>query len=1107
MEGRNTMGERNEMFGRLLRGAINSIAAYEGKTAAAVEDEVGEQIGLTGMTLQRYKAGHLPPDVRTVEVLAQAGVRRGFLGREWLQRFLGAARYPNPEALLAQLVEGSVEAPAPGALLGANLPTGTVTFLFTDIEGSTQLWERHPQAMSEALAWHDRVLRAAVEAAGGQVVKTTGDGLLAAFPTALAGVLAAVAAQRALQRGPAGSERSCWEAVGGLRVRMGLHTGSAEARAGDYYGASVNRAARLMAAGHGGQILLSQVSQELVCDELPPNTTLYDLGTHRLKDLYRPEHIFQLIVPDLPGDFPRLHTLEGRPTNLPAQPNPLIGRDADAALVVAWLRSDARLVTLTGVGGTGKTRLGLQVAADLLDDFRDGVFLVQLAPITDPELVAPAIAQVLQIKTEGDQDVTARLKSVLRDKQTLLVLDNFEQVIAVAPLVSELLAAAAGLKVLVTSRERLHLSGEHDFPVPPLALPPLARPGGGRAPAIQADALQALSQYAAVTLFIQRALAVRPDFQITVENAPTVAELCVRLDGLPLAIELAAARLRLFTPEGLLTRLTSRLAWLTGGPRDLPARQQTLRATIDWSYQLLSPQEQTLFARLAVFQGGCSLAAAEAICNPEGDFPLLDGLLSLVDKSLLRQATPPTDADAEPRFLMLETIREYATEKLLAAGEAPTLRTRHLNFFAQFAEEVELRLRSAAYAAWLPVCDLEQDNVRVALEWALQGGSLRVEAGLQLGGAWGVYWCQRWRYREGQSWLSDLLAQPEGSGVNRVRAKALWQLGTMSRILGDYATARTSLEASEVLSRALQDKHLLARTLHALAVLAYCEGDYTRQQALILESVSLYAEVGDRWDVTQALYGLAMAASALGDLEAARDHYLEALTIFRELDVAGGIGDTLANLAHLAMLTGNEQAAMDYSHESLAHARRTDDPPTIAFALGGLGDLASTQRESAQAIKWYSESLALVRGLDHPGWLANNVLRLGRAHFQQGDLAQAQTCYLEGLALFQTYNSQRDGLRLGLFSMAELAHAQAQMYRAARLLGAAATLPLPRPTELLPPWAQAYERIPASVRAALPEPEFTAAWEEGQAVSLAEAIAAALDPAAWTEPPRPHPRH
>ena len=596
-------------------------------------------------------------------------------------------------------------------------PSGTVTFLFTDIEGSTRHWEQQPQAMSNALLRHDAIMRNAIEANGGYIFKTIGDAFCAAFPTAPQALQAALDAQRAL------AAEQWPEMTGPVQARMALHTGSAEERGGDYFGPPVNRVARLLSAGHGGQTLLSEISSGLVRDVLSPGVTLRDMGEHRLKDLAQTEQIFQVLGPGLPSEFAPLKTLDNHPNNLPLQLTPFIGREKEVETVTErLLRPEVRLLTLTGPGGTGKTRLALQAAAELAEEFEQGVFFVDLAPITDPGLVGSEIAQALGVQEAPGRPISDTLKEHLRDRRMLLVLDNFEQVVQAAALVPQLMQAAPDIKFVATSRIRLQVRGEHEYSVSPLALPRRKPP----------PTIEQWTQYDAVCLFIERALALTPDFAITNSNAPAVAEICHRLDGLPLAIELAAARIKILTPQVMLTRLESRLKVLTGGQRDVPARQQTLRGAIDWSYDLLDEGEKQLFRRLAIFQGGRTLEAIEAICNAEGDLEIdvLDGVQSLVDKSLLRQEE---GVGGEPRFVMLETIHEYARGKL-EGGEAEAMQRAHAAYYLQLAEETAPLLSRPEATTWFNRLDEEHDNIRAALRWSLDNGEIEMALNLSSGG-------------------------------------------------------------------------------------------------------------------------------------------------------------------------------------------------------------------------------------------------------------------------------------------------------------------------------------------------------------------------------------
>ena len=623
-------------------------------------------------------------------------------------------------------------------------------------------------------------------------------------------VAACLAAQHALQA-------HAWDGLS-IKSRMALHSGAAEERDGDYYGPALNRAARLMAAGHGGQILLSLATEELVRDQLPAKVALRDMGERRLKDLIRPERVFQVIAADLPAEFPPLRTLDARPNNLPAQATPFIGREGAIRAIKEHLsRGKVRLLTLSGVGGTGKTRLALQAAADLVDEFEHGVFFVPLAALSDPALVLPAIAQTFDVREAAGRPLHDQLKEYLREKEMLLVLDNFEQVIDAAPAVGDLLSAAPRLKVLVTSREILRLSGETDYPVQPLSLPDSKR----------LSPVNVLTQYEAVALFVERAVAVKPSFTVTNENAPAAAEICHRLDGLPLAIELAAARVRVLPPQRMLAELAHRLSFLTGGARDLPARQKTLRSAIDWSHDLLTADERKLFRRLAVFVGGCTLEAIESVCIPENDLPAVETVESLVDKSLVNE----TETHGEPRFAMLETIREYAGERLLAEGEAESVRDGHLRYFVVLSEETKAKLMGAEQAVWLLRLEAEHENLRAALEWDLASpGSRR---GLRICAALQRFWSTRGYFGEGRRWCARILGKSDGGEQTSERANALNTAGALADLQGGYSAARMQYEESLAIRRKLGDRRGIAASLGNLGIVSLEQGALAAARTLI----------------------------------------------------------------------------------------------------------------------------------------------------------------------------------------------------------------------------------------------------------------------------------
>ncbi len=801
---------------------------------------------------------------------------------------------------------------------------GVLTFLFTDIQGSTHLWEQHPHAMAIALARHDELLRQAVEANAGRIFKTAGDAVYAAFSRPQAGLAAALAGQRALIG-------EAWQETGPLRARMALHTGIADACDGDYFGPPLSRLGRLISAGHGGQILVSAATYELIRDSLPDSVSLRDLGEQRLKDLARPEHIYQVLAPGLPLDFPPLRSLANHPNNLPAQPSPLVGREGEMADVQALLaRDDVALVTLTGPGGTGKTRLSLQVAASLIDQFNDGVFVVSLAAVADPALVLPAIAQALDIREAGSRPAADALRDSLHDKNMLLVLDNFEQVVDAAPAVASLLADAPRLKLLVTSRTALRVRVEREYPVPSLELPPTDDPRRLILEPHPAMTAARISQYAAVRLFIERARAVRSDFEVTNDNAPAIAEICTRLDGLPLAIELAAARVRLLSPQAILQRLDHSLALLTGGARDLPQRQKTLRDTIAWSYDLLDETEQRLFRRLGVFVGGLSLEAADAVVSDNDTDSALDGIDSLVAKSLLTQHA---DGAGDPRFRMLATIREFATDALTASGEADAIRLRHTRYYQAFTKQAVRELHRRDQLLWTIRLEQELDNVWAALGWALD--HQQTDLALEIAWQMSTFCDIRGYLSQGRHWLSAVAAAiPNPTAEQRLKLSAGAVLLALRQ--GALAEAREMSQEALALAPTVPDPRL---------------------QAAIARNVGLVA-----------LYS--------GDIKSAIDWHEQA---FQQFTATGADADAAAmrgNIAILYALAGQLDLAETNARQSTQLADRAGDLITSARATWVLGFAALLRQDYDRAEVHLKDALRRLHPLGEKLFTSNSLISL-----------------------------------------------------------------------------------------------------------------------------------
>jgi predicted ATPase/DNA-binding XRE family transcriptional regulator/Tfp pilus assembly protein PilF len=778
-------------------------------------------------------------------------------------------------------------------------------------------------------------------------------------------------------------------------------------------------------------------------------------------------------------------------SNLPAFLTPLIGRERDEAVVVHLLsQPEVRLVTLTGPPGIGKTRLAVQVAAGLEDDtYPDGARFIELASARDPSLVLPTIAQVIGLRDDGSQPFIEALCSFLRDKRLLLVMDNFEQVVVAAPDVTALLTACPGLRVLVTSRSPLHVRGEYELSVPPLVVP--------AAVDTSAPPLDDLSQYSAITLFVQRARAVKPTFALTPANARAVSEICRRLDGLPLAIELAAAWVKILPPEALLRRLDHRLSVLTGGPQDLPERQRTLERAIDWSYDLLDSGERSLFRRLAVFSDGWTLEALETISGassasenkPYGN--VMASLFSLVDKSLVQA---DEHADGEPRFRLLETIREYAVGRLEAQGEAQAWRRHHAAYYLAFAEAAEPNLAESKPESWLASLGEEQGNLRAALLWAR--ANREVELGLRLACAVCPFWRLRGHYRVGLDWIEEMLAlgdRPQARGVtDALRAKALQGAASLLEPLGAAERAIAFLEESLALRRQLGDAGAVAETLIRLGDVIGNQGDNCRATALLEEALVVSREAGDRRRTADALDQLALLVRNRGDYERAVAMFEEALSLRREMGDRRGIALGLFYLARMASTVQHDDArAVAWYGEALAHFRDLEDAQASASVLMNLGEIALRIGEPSRAMDLFQHSLALFHKMGVTTGIAAALMNMGSIARAQGDGARARELLAEGLRLAWEAHSPRK-IAEALEGLAEVACLEGRADYGTRLYGRAAALREATTMPVLPADRQEYERALNAIRSELGAAVFTLAWEAGSAMPLEQVIQKAL---------------
>lgn len=991
-------------------------------------------------------------------------------------------------------------------------PTGTVTFLLTDIEGSTRMWEEYPQEMRKALPRHEEMVESSVADCEGNIVRSQreGDSFFIVFDHPGRAVACALQLQRTLlsERWPDGVE---------LRVRAAIHTGEAELRRGDYFGPAVNRTARIRSVAHGGQTLVSKAAHdllELLELRLPQEATLRLMGAHLLKDLSRPEELYELRHPDLPGDFPPIRSLEILPHNLPIQLTSFVGRENEMT-EVRQILSRTRLVTLHGSGGAGKTRLAAQVAGELADEFADGVWMVELDSVTDSRSMEQQLATVMGVREDPGRPLLLTLIDHLRERRTLLVVDNCEHLInESARLVESLLKACPGLKVLATSREPLRVPGETLLRVPSLAFPD----PDARVP------LGALNEYDALKLFVDRALHVKPGFSFGEDDAAAVAEISRHTGGIPLAIELAAAWVNVLRPREIARRMseTGGFSMLARGSRTSRPRQQTLQAAVQWSYDLLAERERLLFNRLSVFTGSFSLDAVEGVCAGGGieAAEILELLSSLVDKSLILVEEGPSVT----RYSLLMTMRAYARERLIEAGEEDRAALEHIHWFAALAEKFDEQFDGPDREAWVELIETEHENMRQALERAMREAP---DALLRLAASLRRFWHVRGHISEGRKWLE--MALVETSDMPVLRAKALRGAGAFASFEGDFSAAQSFYEAGIALARDTGDEAGLAMSLNNLGIVCQDLGNYSRARDLLRESLDLERRLGSQLRIAGCLANLGSVAIYQGRYGEAQSSIEEALDISRKekdqnlesrllhnlaevhfnrgnhsearelyeqcLRIETEMGDkqvrarSLIALSALAREEGDFDRARILNQEAVSLAREVGERQACASGLLNEGNILKAEGKISAAIGVYQKALLMAREIGSRQLIADALNDLGKAAHADGDDRQALSFLKESLAM-RRQMGDRAGISESLEGIAAVAKSRGDLERSARLLGAAGLIRESIGAPIAPSERAEMDALISDLRKGL-GPDFERAVAEFSALPEDEAITAA----------------